>query len=81
MEETHIPQDEQTADVSKELSDTSSFSAEEATSPQAKFQCKTRIPASDISYKMVKTVVNSWENDLKNIPKWKEIGGEILLRK
>ena len=45
------------------------------------FNCQTQIPASDVKYSMVLTVTASWDHDLKTIPHWDRIGGEILLRK
>jgi hypothetical protein len=48
---------------------------------EMKFHCQVRIMAKDVKYSMVTKVLNSWENDLKVIPKWETIGGELLLRK
>jgi hypothetical protein len=48
---------------------------------EEKFNCQTRIQASEVKYSMVTTVTESWEQDLKTIPNWERIGGEILLRK
>jgi hypothetical protein len=48
---------------------------------EMKFHCQVRIMAHDVKYSMVTKVLNSWENDLKVIPKWETIGGELLLRK
>ena len=48
---------------------------------EVKFNCQTRVMAHEVKYSMVTTVVNSWERDLKTIPNWDKIGGEILLRK
>ncbi len=48
---------------------------------EVKFNCQTRVMAHDVKYFMVTTVVNSWEQDLKTIPNWDKIGGELLLRK
>jgi hypothetical protein len=48
---------------------------------EEKFNCQFRIPACDVKYAMVLTVTKSWDQDLKIIPDWERIGGEILLRK
>jgi hypothetical protein len=48
---------------------------------EEKFNCQFRIPACDVKYSMVTTVTKSWDQDLKTIPNWDRIGGEILLRK
>jgi hypothetical protein len=48
---------------------------------EMKFHCQIRIMAYEVKYSMVTTVINSWEHDLKTIPNWDRIGGELLLRK
>ena len=48
---------------------------------EKKFHCQIRVPAHAVKYSMVTTVINSWEQDLKIIPDWDKIGGELLLRK
>jgi hypothetical protein len=48
---------------------------------QEPFHCCTRILASEVQYSMVITVTTSWDQDLKTIPYWDRIGGELLLRK
>jgi hypothetical protein len=48
---------------------------------QQQFHCRTRILASEVQYSMVITVTKSWDQDLKTIPYWDRIGGELLLRK
>ena len=48
---------------------------------EVKFNCQTRVMAHEVQFSMVTTVVNSWERDLKTIPNWDKIGGELLLRK
>ena len=45
------------------------------------FNCQIEIPACAVKYSMVLTVTESWDRDLKKIPNWDRIGGEILLRK
>jgi hypothetical protein len=51
------------------------------TPEERKFHCQIRVMAHEVKYAMVTTVVNSWEQDLKIIPDWEKIGGELLLRK
>lgn len=51
------------------------------TKAEEQFNCQFRIPASDVKYSMVTTVTKSWDQDLKTIPNWDRIGGELLLRK
>jgi hypothetical protein len=48
---------------------------------EVKFHCQTCIKAHEVTYSMVTTVIDSWEKDLKSIPDWDRIGGELLLRK
>ena len=48
---------------------------------EMKFHCQVRVMAHEVKYSMVTTVINSWEKDLKVIPGWETIGGELLLRK
>ena len=48
---------------------------------EMKFHCQVRVMAHEVKYSMVTTVTNSWEQDLKVIPGWETIGGELLLRK
>ena len=51
------------------------------TPEERKFHCQVRVMAHEVKYSMVTTVINSWEQDLKTIPDWDKIGGELLLRK
>jgi hypothetical protein len=51
------------------------------TPEEKKFHCQIRVMAHEVKYSMVTTVINSWEQDLKIIPDWDKIGGELLLRK
>jgi hypothetical protein len=48
---------------------------------EMKFNCQKRVMAHEVKFSMVTTVINSWEKDLKTIPEWDRIGGELLLRK
>jgi hemoglobin-like flavoprotein len=48
---------------------------------RSNLDCSQRIPADSISFQMVNTVINSWENKVKKIPNWLPIAGELLLRK
>jgi hypothetical protein len=45
------------------------------------FSCEERIFAYDVNYAMVTVVTNAWNRDVKTIPNWDSISGEILLRK
>lgn len=64
---------------------TSSQTSDELSSQTSKsgsrFDCRTRIPASQVSFDLVLKVIHSWEKDLKAVPNWQKVGGELLLRK
>ena len=48
---------------------------------EMKFNCQVRVMAHEVKFSIVTTVITSWEHDLKVIPGWETIVGELLLRK
>jgi hemoglobin-like flavoprotein len=55
--------------------------AKQDSKQNSRFDCSIQTMASDVSFEMVTKCIDSWERDLKAVPGWKEIGGELLLRK
>jgi hypothetical protein len=48
---------------------------------EMKFNCQVRVMAREVTFPMVTIIINSWEQDLKAIPRWETICGELLFRK
>ena len=48
----------------------------------SRFDLRSPVEGSDVAFQTVATVIKSWEIDLKRVvPTWKEVGGELLLRR
>ena len=66
--------DEEQCSLSSSTSPTSTIGS--------RFDLRNPVEACDVTFQTVETVIKSWEFDLKTaVPAWKEVGGELLLRR